>query len=122
MKETLLPHLVCPASGQPLTLAGEDRQGGEITGGVLIAGDRKYPILDGVPCFLTAEQQIQAKQGFTPMWRYRQDGKFEKRTIYGIPPERKAEWVVKKYASPVAAGEWMLDAGCGSAEMTHALA
>jgi ubiquinone/menaquinone biosynthesis C-methylase UbiE/uncharacterized protein YbaR (Trm112 family) len=122
MKENLLPHLVCPSSGQPLALVGEDRHGDEITGGMLVAGDRKYPIIDGVPCFLDRDQQVAAKQGFTPMWRLRQEGKFERQTLYGIKPDRKAEWVAKKFRAPIEAGDWILDAGCGSAETTHCLA
>ena len=122
MKESVLQQLVCPISGQPLTLSGETLEGSEIIGGILDAGDRKYPIIDGVPCFLDRDQQIAAKQGFTPMWRYRQEGRFESQNIYGVQPERKAGWVVSRYKLPIEGGEWMLDAGCGSAEMTHALA
>jgi ubiquinone/menaquinone biosynthesis C-methylase UbiE/uncharacterized protein YbaR (Trm112 family) len=122
MKESLLEILACPISGQPLTLMGAERKEGEITGGLLIAEGRKYPIIDGVPCFLDADQQIAAKQGFTPMWRYRQQGAFENRTLYGIKPTRKAEWVEAKFPSPVRAGDRVLDAGCGSAETTRVLA
>jgi ubiquinone/menaquinone biosynthesis C-methylase UbiE len=89
---------------------------------MLVAGDRRYPIINGVPCFLTREQQIAAKQGFTPMWRYRQEGKFERQNLYGIKPTRKAEWVATKFHSPVRPGEWLMDAGCGSSEMTYVLA
>jgi ubiquinone/menaquinone biosynthesis C-methylase UbiE/uncharacterized protein YbaR (Trm112 family) len=122
MKESLLEILACPVSGQPLTLLGAERKEDEITGGLLSAQGRKYPIIDGVPCFLDADQQIAAKQGFTPMWRYRQQGAFEHRTLYGIKPARKAEWVEAKFASPVLAGDRILDAGCGSAETTRVLA
>lgn len=122
MKESLLELLACPISGQPLTLVGVERREGEITGGLLTADGRKYPIIDGVPCFLDADQQIAAKQGFTPMWRYRQQGAFEHRTLYGIKPARKAEWVEAKFLSPILPGDRVLDAGCGSAETTRVLA
>jgi SAM-dependent methyltransferase len=122
MKESLLEILACPISRQPLTLLGAERKEGEITGGLLTAEGRKYPIIDGVPCFLDADQQIAAKKGFTPMWRYRQQGAFEHRTVYGIKPARKAEWVEHKFPSPILAGDRVLDAGCGSAETTRALA
>jgi len=122
MKESLLEILACPISGLPLTLMGAERKDGEITGGLLIAEGGKYPIIDGVPCFLDADQQIAAKQGFTAMWRYRQRGAFEHRTLYGIKPARKAEWVETRFPSPVLAGDLVLDAGCGSAETTRVLA
>jgi SAM-dependent methyltransferase len=122
MKHSFLQMLACPHSGQPLTLVGEERQGDEIVAGLLAAGSRKYPIIDGVPCFLDRDQQIAAKQGFTPMWRYRQNGKFERNNLYGIKPERKAEWVASRFHDPVQPGEWVLDAGCGSAETTHSFA
>jgi SAM-dependent methyltransferase len=122
MKESLLSRLVCPSSGGPLTLVGEERIKDEIVGGLLTAADYCYPIVNGVPCFLTFDQQIAAKDGFTPMWRYRQEGKFEQRNLYGVRPERKADWVAQQFRSTILAGEWVLDAGCGSAETTYALA
>ncbi len=122
MKESLLEILACPVSGQALTLVGAERKEGEIVAGLLTCDGRKDPIIDGVPCFLDAEQQIAAKQGFTAMWRYRQQGSFEQRTLYGIKPGRKADWVQGKFSTPMEAGERLLDAGCGSAETTRSLA
>jgi ubiquinone/menaquinone biosynthesis C-methylase UbiE/uncharacterized protein YbaR (Trm112 family) len=122
MKEALLSRLVCPDTGEALQLAGEERVGSEVVGGILCSSTRSYPILNGVPCLLSTDQQIEAKDGFTPMWRYRQEGKFEQRHLYGIKPERKAKWVADRFRRPIEPGGWVLDAGCGSAETTFSLA
>jgi ubiquinone/menaquinone biosynthesis C-methylase UbiE len=101
---------------------GEERAGEEIVGGILASSKFSYPILAGVACLLSTDQQMEAKEGFTAMWRLRKEGKFEGKSLYGITPDRKARWIADSFRRPFLPGEWVLDAGCGSAETTCALA
>jgi len=122
MKASFLKRLVCPVSGAPLRLQSTETVGEEVLAGLLIAPGRRYPIADGVPCLLGARQRIASRRGFNDMWRYRREGRFEKRATYGLRPEKRADWLAGRYTAPFAAGSWVLDAGCGSAELTCVLA
>ncbi len=123
MKESLLPLLSCPITGETLQLKAGETVDGEVLGGTLMAAGHRYPIMNGVPCLLEPEQQVAAKEGgFTDMWRYRRQGEFEKKSLYGIQPAKKADWVEAKFSRPFGEGEWVLDLGCGSAELTFELA
>jgi ubiquinone/menaquinone biosynthesis C-methylase UbiE len=69
MKRELLQVYVCPASHQPLTVAGSDAAGsaGLAEGELVSAAGQHYPVRNGVPIFLPAgmlsetEQETQAE-------------------------------------------------------------
>ena len=122
MQAALLKRLVCPVDGAPLRLQAAEASGDEIRTGRLATPGRRYPIVDGVPCFLGPRQRAASRQGFNDMWRFRRQGRFEKRDIYGMRPEARADWLAGRFGAPFAAGSWVLDAGCGSADLTRALA
>ncbi len=125
MKKTLLSILACPCcQGQIELKARETTENGEIISGTLqcLNCGAEFPIVEGVPCMLTGEQQIKPSEGFTEQWKYRFSGRFETNSLYGLNPTHRIEDVIAKFADPIQADEWILDAGCGSAEMTFAAA
>jgi uncharacterized protein YbaR (Trm112 family) len=65
MKGRLIDYLVCPETGEPLTLRVEKAEGDEILEGELnSAGGRRYPISAGVPRMLLPDL-LDAGQGLT---------------------------------------------------------
>src|SRR3954466_11267793 len=61
MKARLLQHLVCPVSGDKLTVEITKKDGDEILEGVLVSPlGHKYPIRGGIPRFVSAETYTSA--------------------------------------------------------------
>src|SRR5258706_5369160 len=74
MKRRLIDCLVCPATGEALTLRIEKDVGDEVLEGEMIStSGRRYPIIEGVPRMLLAElldagQEVTG-QTFSAKWR-----------------------------------------------------
>ena len=124
MRRELLALLVDPVSHGPLGLEPGDEDGGEIVSGALAADGRRYPIVAGIPRFVSTddEDQRQTESAFAYKWT--------KRDSFGSPG-MQAElhaWVVHRYGcdSPEAMRAWFgargrtLDAGCGAGFSTSA--
>ncbi|MBP5971184.1 methyltransferase domain-containing protein [Brasilonema sp. CT11] len=126
MKKSLLSILACPrCEGEIELKSGETIKNGEVISGSLqcLNCGLGLPIIEGVPCMLLPEQQQQELEGFTSQWQYRFSGKFEgASSLYGSNPEDRIEHILAKFVCPIQPNEWILDAGCGSAEMTFAMA
>jgi uncharacterized protein YbaR (Trm112 family)/SAM-dependent methyltransferase len=126
MKEPLLEVLACPDCGQGLRLRGETRRGDEIlAGGLECAGcAASFEIRAGVPCLLPPSGEAnRTRLGFTEQWTLQQGGQLERETSYGQDPYRRAELLSEVRTGPrLAAGDWILDAGCGPGDVTYALA
>ncbi len=97
MKRRLAEWLVCPATGEPLSLQIKKELEGEILEGELIStSGRRYPITDGVPRLLSPElldagQEVTG-EAFSAKWQRGPDfGHEEKsRTIYH-------DWYLERY-------------------------
>jgi SAM-dependent methyltransferase/uncharacterized protein YbaR (Trm112 family) len=85
MKRELAEWLVCPLTGERLTLLIEREDAGEILEGVLVAvGGRRYSITGGVPRMLVAELigdgQRETGAAFSEKWRRAKDFGHEERS------------------------------------------
>jgi SAM-dependent methyltransferase len=74
MKRQLAEWLICPVSGERLTLRAEQELDGEIIEGELVStSGRRYPITRGVPRMLPAdlidEGQKETEQAFSAKWQ-----------------------------------------------------
>ena len=74
------------------------------------------PVKGGVPRFagrLTDQQQI--AESFGLQWRYREEGRFEQSTLYGLSAEQEVDACFQALGITSAdlAGKTFLDAGCG---------
>ena len=127
MKESLLPFLCCPDCRKDLHLKGGDKRSGDVVSGMLICTgcQHAYQIEHGVPCLLKERPESITQKGFSEQWQLRQDGAFEKDSLFGFQIQEYVNHV--KFAFGVDdLSKWkvdaFLDAGCGSGEMTRALA
>jgi len=124
VRKELLEILADPVSGEPLTVEAEDERDGEVVSGALVAGDRRYTVLDGVPRFVLTEDsgQRQTESSFGYKWT--------KLDSFGSPgmEEELHAWFLDRYGfeSAEAMREWFgarrrtLDAGCGAGFSTGA--
>lgn len=124
MKKSLLPILACPHCQGSFTVQDDVTDGSEILEGTLqcSACARTFFIENGVPNLLYDTETDITQRGFTDQWESRFEGKFENKLVFGLIPEKRAEFMVAQLVDPVQPGDWMLDLGCGSAEITYALA
>jgi uncharacterized protein YbaR (Trm112 family) len=126
MKRSLLEILACPLCGFNLVLRKELDWGDEIEAGWLVCllCAASFPIRDGVPCLLPDQQDAnRTRQAFTEQWQLKMAGRFEKSTIYGQDPRQRAEFLLENgIFFGLEPGDWILDAGCGSGDLTYALA
>jgi SAM-dependent methyltransferase len=121
MKPQLIQSLVCPATGERLTLTTARASGAEILAGELTSeSGRRYPITGGVPRMIPAESaddgQDQTAGPFSAKWRRAADFGHEERsrTFY-------LNWYLQRYkfATIAALREFLtgkrriLDAGTG---------
>ena len=86
--------LACPHCGVSLVLRDETTEKDEIVTGSLECSQcaASFDIRDGVPCMLQdSESANRTRQGFTEQWQLRQMGKFEKESLYGQDPHKRAE-------------------------------
>ncbi len=119
MKAALLSRLVDPLSLRPLRVESEESVGDDIIRGRLCAdGGTRYPLVRGIPRFVTATDpgQVQTGQTFGFKWK--------KRSAYDSAAfrENNTQWCLEKYgfdsleawAGFFDARQSVLDVGCGS--------
>jgi uncharacterized protein YbaR (Trm112 family)/ubiquinone/menaquinone biosynthesis C-methylase UbiE len=125
MKESLLSILACPHCQADLSLQAEEQHQTEIISGSLHCSGchRAYAIEQGVPCLLYHPEANLTRQAFSDQWGLRFEGEFDQEDrVWGLDPDKRAKWLLTQFVDPVQKGEWILDAGCGSAEGAYALA
>lgn len=125
MKLELAHILVCPICHATLTIKVKEQRGEQIISGFFTCPGckRRFEIEDGVPRFLLGRELARTRATFDAQWRLRFAGKFEKKPIlYFQAYEELTRWWFSSCLGHVAAGEWMLDAGCGTGEKAMAVA
>jgi SAM-dependent methyltransferase/uncharacterized protein YbaR (Trm112 family) len=128
MKASLLDMIVCPSCKKRLGLEAGKRgpSAGEILEGTLsCAGCReKFRIQDGIPILMvSADYQGFISRSFGFQWRLRRINLFETGTLYGRDAERiRIDFLERLSLRPEEIrGKRILDAGCGSGLLVHAL-
>ena len=130
MRKELLPLVACP-SCRDVGLRLEDGFEGDqdtIESGKLSCEEcaRVFPIEDGVPILLLEKHSKGVQQAFSNQWRLRMNGSFEgSGQIYCLSHEARAGDLASKLGAVLndqRAGDWILDAGCGTGELIRALA
>lgn len=124
MKKSLIPMLACPYDQGHLNLQDAITDGTETMAGTLHCSvcDRVFFIEDGVPDLLYHADADITQQGFTDQWALRLEGKFENKVVFGFKPEKRAKFMLARCVDPVQPDEWIVDVGCGPAEITYAIA
>jgi len=127
MKASLLPYLCCPDCRNDLDLPGGGKGTEDIVSGVLICSgcQHAFQIEEGVACLLKTRPESITHRGFSEQWQLRKEGAFEKESLFGFQIQEYINHV--NFAFGVEdLSKWkinaFLDAGCGSGEMTRALA
>ncbi len=119
MTPFLLQYLCDPVSGAPLALTDERRDtDGNIVSGLLVAGERSYPIIDGVPRFLPDAQVAQSVEAFGEEWNFFNYDAFKANWLkhiaqgaFGGPDYFKGKIIVDAAAGSGMHSKWMLEAG-----------
>ncbi|WP_081660655.1 methyltransferase domain-containing protein [Propionibacterium acidifaciens] len=129
MRRILLTVLRCPACGSAVMLASSMTDGPQIESGTLKCSgcERSYAIIDSVPRMLVeGNLDRHSVKGFSFQWKVRQGGAGEDTgVIYGYRIPQLVEWMSQTFFSHLDTTErqqWILDAGCGSAEKSAELA
>jgi uncharacterized protein YbaR (Trm112 family) len=125
MKKTLMEILVCPHCGTGLVLREETMEQNEIVAGTLVCSQCAacFGIKDGVPCMLQDPGRAdRTRQGFTEQWRLGQTGDLKIARSYGQDAYGRAAFLSEINIVPRKPNGWMLDAGCGSGDLTYAAA
>jgi len=119
-----MPILACPHCQGTFRLRDEMTDQTEIISGVLecSACGQTFFIEHGVPNLLDQADADVTRRGFTDQWNLRFDGQFENREVFGMRPEKRAKFMVERCVDSVQPNEWIVDIGCGSAEVTRAIA
>ena len=130
MKERLVDWMICPATGEKLTLRVEQKSDGEILEGELVStSGRRYSITRGVPRMLASELidkgQMETEQAFSSKWKRAPNfgHEDESRRFY-------VNWYLERYkfGSIEALGNFLmphnriLDAGTGNGRDTRLFA
>ena len=111
MKESIVPLLVCPVTGQSLELTVFERQADEVMEGELRSADgRAYPITRGIPRLLANPREGEVEttvENFGWQWQH---------FNYLLEPKLEAvqylDWVAPLTEKDFV-GKRVLDAGCG---------
>jgi uncharacterized protein YbaR (Trm112 family) len=124
MKKSLIPILACPHCYGEFNIQDDVTDGTEIIEGALqcTACRHTFFIEGGVPNLLHDPETDITQRGFTDQWQSRFEGKFENKLVFGLQPEKRAEFMMAQMVDPVQPGDWIGDLGCGSAEITYTLA
>jgi SAM-dependent methyltransferase len=120
MRESLVPLLRCPATGQPLELTVTRSEGPEIMEGSLQAPDgRTYPIVRGVPrMFLQPPDDTIERTVEHFGWQWNQ---FNYLLPAALEREQYLDWV-RPLTEADFADRRILDAGCGMGRWPETLA
>lgn len=128
MQRALLTVLRCPACGSAVAFVSSTTDGSRIESGTLKCSgcERSYAIIDSVPRMLVEDNlDRRSVKGFSFQWRVRQSGAGEDPgVIYGYRIPQLIEWMSQTFFGHLDAAkqqQWILDAGCGSAEKSAEL-
>jgi len=118
MLSTLLPLLVSPETGGPLTLTVRQRTGEEITDGSLTdAAGHLYPIQDGIPRLLPREMLDAQKSEIAA--RDAQVGTYDAMAFLNVFGKVEIPLTLRALAPKPT--DLLLEAGCGTGRMTRIL-
>jgi len=116
MQRSVLGLLVEPQTQSQLAVVATDERDGGVLAGELVAGDRRYPVREGIPSFVPEEMtDVQTVRSFAEKW--------DKHRYYRTHTERfYTEWFVQRYGFDgldglkafLADKRRILDAGTGS--------
>lgn len=127
MRPEVLPRLVCPRCRGSLRFHPSWPAGDAVDAGSLrceTCGE-SYPIEQGVPRLLVETPAVRdVQRSFGAQWRLRTEGRFETDTLFGLRREEELSMFFEalNLRPEDLAGQWVLDAGCGSARLTRELA
>jgi len=116
MDRSLLAHLTCPRSGQPLNLFGERVVGESVVSGELSGGGRRFPIFEGIPIFVDAETlDDQTLRSFDRKWAQHRYYREHTSRFY-------TQWYLERYGfysedglrEALREAQFILDAGTGA--------
>ncbi len=129
MRRCLVSQLACPECGGDLEVAEcyEENPVRILQGKLRCAScAQTYPIDKGVPRLVAqvTDDVAQVCRRYSFQWFSRWKGHFEGERCYGFNDDIYIGWVKEQLQCrrTPQAGEWMLDAGCGSGEKTAVLA
>lgn len=128
MRPCLVEKLACPECRGDVRVAEvREQHAVRILRGTLecTACARRYPIEHGVPRLVKVAADVaEVCRRFSFQWLSRWHGRFEGERCYGFNDDLYIGWVKGQLECrrPLAPGEWLLDAGCGSGEKTRVLA
>ena len=126
MRQEILGLLRCPVSGLPLVLEARETSDGHVMEGTLRTTDRRfeYPILEGVPVLLPSPATgRRTRSVFNLQWSRRFAGLEPPHVLYGFSLDAGTEFIEQSVLRPeIRKDRWVLDAGCGTAERSAALA
>ena len=126
MRPEILSILRCPNSGTRLGLEAKRVEGDQVIEGTLRAegGRFTYPIIDGVPNLLPSPTTGRRTRGaFNLQWERSMAGLEGEDVLYGYPLADATGFMAQTVLPPAGDKDaWILDAGCGTAERSVALA
>src|SRR4051812_6201533 len=128
MRRCLVEKLACPECRGDIEVAEvREENAVRILQGTLACTScsKRYPIEKGVPRLVKVAADVaEVCRRFSFQWLSRWNGQFEGERCYGFDDDIYIGWVKEQLECRRAPepGEWLLDAGCGSGEMTQVLA
>lgn len=131
MRESIVPHLICPDTQAPLRLEVSKREGAEILEGALVAENgNRYPVRGGVPRFVEHEKlatdQKDTVDSFSFKWSRIPGYAFEAKT-----KANREQWYFQRFAFArgdddmrafLGDARFLLEAGTGTGVDTDLLA
>ena len=124
MRESLLDFLRCPECIGALQLRAESRQSEELLTGELACSQcaARFPVVAGVPRMLHAQAATtRTQRSFGKQWQMHSQGSFERDSIYSKSRHECLEDFCRAFRLQDLQGLrdcLILDAGCGSGELT----
>lgn len=111
MKIELLEMLRCPKTGQRLSLENGNSANLEIEDGWLVSADgqQRYPVLNGIPRFVS---QSNYADNFGLQWNHFRQTQLDSYSGHPISMERF--WLATGWKPEQLQNQWVLDAGCGA--------
>lgn len=111
MKKELIEFLICPKTGQKLSLINHVKSQDHIITGNLISEDKQYSYLikDGIPRFVPESNYA---DNFGMQWNHFSKTQLDSHSGKNISSERF--WMATNWSKDDVKGKWVLDVGCGS--------